>query len=164
MIQFIMITRTNWLLTALLTLFLFLPSYADAQHTMQRVLTLDEAKEILAAAEARAHQDNWTVAIAIMDAGGHLIAFSRIDGTQVGSIDVAINKAKSSILYKRPTKAFEDAMNAGNNRIPSLGGVVPFEGGIPIEHDGAVIGAIGVSGVTAEQDGVIARAGLSVLR
>lgn len=163
MIQTGLIMKSKWLFFSILSLLLVIPFQLDAQN-MQRVLTLDDAKQIIEAAEERANQDDWTVAIAVLDAGGNLIAFQRIDGTQTGSIDFAIKKAKSAILYQRPTKVFEDAMNSGNNRILGLEGAVPFEGGIPIEHNGAVIGAIGVSGVTAQQDGMIARAGLSALR
>lgn len=146
-----------------LALLLAVPNVAEAQHATTRVLTLDDARQILEAAEARAARDNWTVAIAVVDAGGHLVAFSKIDGTQVGSVYFAIDKAVSSVYYKRPTKAFEDAYQAGNTRVTSLPSAAVFEGGVPIEYNGEVIGAIGVSGVTAEQDGIIARAGLNAL-
>lgn len=149
-------------LSTLLMLFL-LPETSSAQYETTRVLTLTEAEEILDAAQARAEEDEWTVAIAIVDAGGHLLAFRRIDGTQVGSAQYAIDKAVSSVYFQRPTKAFQDGVSGGNNALLTLTGAVHLEGGIPIEYNGRVIGGIGVSGVTAQQDGVIARAGLEAL-
>jgi glc operon protein GlcG len=108
-------------------------------------------------------EDNWTVVITIIDAGGHPILLRRVDGTQIGSIEIALQKAKTAVFYKRPTKAFQDGVAAGNNGILNLPNVLPFEGGLPIMHDGAVIGGIGVSGVTAAQDGIIAQAGIDAL-
>jgi glc operon protein GlcG len=126
-------------------------------------LTLDDARRIADAAENRARQDNWSVVIAIVDGGGHLISLRRIDGVQTASIDIAIQKARTAVFYKRPTKIFQDRLSAGENAILSLPDMMPFEGGLPIVKDGIVIGAIGVSGVTAEQDGIIARAGSDAL-
>ncbi len=131
---------------------------------MVRVLTLDEALRIADAAQARAKQDEWTVAIAILDAGGHLLYFRRMDGTQIGSGGLAIDKADSSLMFQRPTKAFEDmVLKDGMVHLMNLKHVVAVEGGLPIVHDGEVIGAIGISGVTVEQDGIIATAGLAAL-
>ncbi len=154
--------RNTFFLILLAGLLLF-PSSAYTQLTESNRLTLEGAKNILEAAEARAAQDNWTVAIAIVDAGGHLLAFSRIDGTQIGSIEVALNKAKASVFYKRPTKAFQDGLQGGNTGLLTLPGFIAFEGGVPIEHNGEIIGAVGVSGVTAAQDGIIANAGIAAL-
>jgi glc operon protein GlcG len=146
-----------------LALFLLLPAGAFAQQTETRMLTLEDAKRIADAAEVRAMQDNWTVVIAVVDEGGHLLLLRRLDGTQVGSVDIAIQKAKTAVFYKRPTKAFQDGVAAGNVGILNLPNVLPFEGGIPVMHNGKAIGAIGVSGVTAQQDGIIGQAGLDAL-
>ena len=151
------------LILIILTLFVSFTTNVSAQMTQTAPLSLEEAKTILAAAEARANQDNWTVAIAIVDAGGHLLAFSRIDGTQIGSIEYAIQKAKTSVYFKRPTKAFQNGLEAGNLALLTLPNSSGHEGGVPIEHNGEVIGAIGVSGVTAQQDGIIGQAGVDAL-
>jgi glc operon protein GlcG len=145
--------------------FLLLILTADlfAQDNSVRVLTLDDAKRIADAAEARAMEDDWTVVITIVDSGGHPILLRRIDGTQIGSVEIAIQKATTAVFYKRPTKAFQDGVAAGNTGILNLPNLLPFEGGLPIMYDEAVIGGIGVSGVTAEQDGIIAQAGIDAL-
>lgn len=136
---------------------------ASAQVTDKKALTLAAAKKAMAAAEATAAQNNWTVVIALVDDGGHLVHLSRIDNTQYGSVDVAIRKAKTAAAFKRPTKVFEDAIAGGRNALLGLEGALPLEGGVPIVLDGKVIGAIGVSGVTAQQDGVVAKAGADSL-
>jgi len=126
-------------------------------------LTLDVAKQLSAAAEAEAAKNNWTVAIAIVDEAGHLVHLAKIDNTQYGSIDVAIQKAQTSAAFKRPTKVFEEAIAGGRNAIIGLKGALPLEGGLPIIHDGKVIGAIGVSGVKSTEDGQVAKAGADAL-
>ncbi len=126
-------------------------------------LTLEVAKQISAAAEAEAAKNKWPVAIAIVDEGGHLIHLAKIDNTQYGSVDVAIQKAQTSAAFKRPTKVFEDAIAGGRNAIIALKGALPLEGGVPIMHDGKVIGAIGVSGVKSTEDGQVAKAGADAL-
>lgn len=125
-------------------------------------LTLADAEKISDAAEARARQDNWNVVIVIMDAGGNLVLLRRMDGTQIGSIDVAQKKAETAVKFRRPTKVFEDGVKAGNVHIMSLG-VAAVEGGVPLMYDGQVIGSIGISGVTSAQDGIIAAAGAAAL-
>lgn len=137
-------------------------SYA-ADLATRATLTLDVAKQISAAAEAEAAKNNWTVAIAIVDEGGHLIHLAKIDNTQYGSVDVAIQKAQTSAAFKRSTKVFEDAIAGGRNAIIGLKGALPLEGGVPIIHDGKVIGAIGVSGVKSTEDGAVAKAGADAL-
>ncbi len=117
----------------------------------------------MAASKAEAAKNNWKVVIAIVDEGGHLVELSRIDDTQYGSIDIAIGKAQTSAALKRPTKAIEDAVAGGRNAILGLKGVTPLQGGLPIVVDGKVIGAIGVSGVTSQQDEQIAKAGVDAL-
>ncbi len=142
---------------------LIIPVESYAQQDMTKKLTLEDATRIADAAEERANQDDWTVVIAVVDDGGHLILLRRIDGTQLGSIDIAIEKAQTAMYYKRPTKSFQDGVAGGNTAILNLPNLLPFEGGVPITHDGQIIGAIGVSGVTAAQDGIIAEAGIEAL-
>jgi glc operon protein GlcG len=136
---------------------------AAAQLAEKKVLTLEAAKQLAAAAEAEAIKNKWTVVIAVVDDGGHLIYLQRLNGTQTGSIDVAIKKAQTAASFKRPTKVFEDAIAGGRNAIIALHGALPLEGGVPIMVDGQVIGAIGVSGVTAQQDGQVAKAGTDAI-
>lgn len=150
------------LLILLLSL-LYFPVAAHAQMADTKVLGLAEAQRMSDAAEKRARQDNWTVVIAVVDAGGHLISLRKIDGTQVGSVEVAIKKAQSAVFFKRPTKAFQEAVSQGNHSFLGLPNAIPLEGGIPIEYGGKIIGAIGVSGVTSAQDGIIAQAGMKAL-
>ena len=129
----------------------------------KKSLTLSITKKIAAAAEAYAKQKNWNVVIAIVDDGGHLIYLQRMDGVQTGSIEVAIRKAKSAAAFKRPGKMFGDAIEGGRNALLALPGALPFDGGVPIKVANQTIGAIGVSGVTGEQDGEIANAGAGSL-
>ncbi len=144
-------------------IFLMVSFDSFAQLADAKGLTLADALRISDAAEKRARQDNWNVVIAIVDAGGHLISLKRMDGTQVGSVEVAQAKAKSSVYFKRPTKVFQDAVAEGNYGITQLPNAMPVEGGLPIEHEGKVIGAIGISGVTSQQDGIIAKAAVESL-
>ncbi len=125
----------------------------------KRAITLEFAKQVAAAAEQKAGENNWPVAIAIVDDGGQLVYLARRDNTQFGSIDVAIRKAVTAAAFKRPTKVFEDAVAGGRMALLGLHGALPLEGGLPLVLDGKVIGAIGVSGVTAQQDGMVAKAG-----
>jgi uncharacterized protein GlcG (DUF336 family) len=124
-------------------------------------ISAEKAKKALAAAEAEAQKNNWNVAIAVVDTGGNLMAFSKADNVQVGSIGIARGKAETSAHYRRPTKFFEDQIAGGGAglRWLSVPGVNALEGGVPIVSDGKLIGAIGVSGVTSQQDAQIARAG-----
>jgi len=130
-----------------------------AQLATKKVLTLEAAKKIAAVAEAEAAKNKWTMVIAIVDDGGNLLFLERMDGTQLGSIEVATLKAKTSLRFKRPTKAFEDAvMKDGRSVVMTLPDVVTVEGGLPLVVDGVPIGAIGISGMTSAQDGVVAKA------
>ncbi len=128
-------------------------------------ITLDQAKAVMAGAEAEARANDWNVVIAILDAGGHLVMVQRMDNTQFGSIDVAMSKAYSAAAFRRPTKVFGDALAQGgaNLRLLKLDGASPVEGGIPIVVDGVLIGSVGVSGVTSQQDAQIAQAGIDAL-
>lgn len=129
-------------------------------------IPLAEAKRVLAAAQAEAAKNNWNVAIAIVDSGGHLVAFERTDTTQYGSVEVALEKARTSAAFRRSTKAFQDIVAAGGEglRLLKLAGSTPIEGGLPLVSGGKIVGAIGVSGVTSAQDGQIAAAGTAVLK
>ena len=127
-------------------------------------LTLDDARKICAAAETEAKRNNWAVVIAVVDDGGHLIHLLRLDNTQFGSIEVAIQKARASIAFRRPTKVWEENLADGHVRYLGLPGTLPIEGGLPIVTDGQYIGAIGVSGVRSKEDAQIAQAGLNALR
>ncbi len=134
-----------------------------AQLAERKALTLEAARKIAAAAEAEARKNNWNVVIAIVDEGGYLVYLERMDNVQIASIEIALRKARSAALFRRPTKVFEDQLAGGRQAVLALPGAMPFEGGLPIVADGQVIGAIGVSGVTAQQDGQIARAGVDAL-
>lgn len=133
------------------------------QAQSSETITLADAEKISNAAEVRARQDNWNVVIAIMDAGGNLILLRRMDGTQIGSIEVAQKKAETAVKFKRATKVFEDAVKSGSVHLLSMG-ITAVEGGLPLMQDGKVIGAIGISGVTSAQDGIIAAAGAEALK
>ena len=126
-------------------------------------LTLDDAKKITAAAEAEARHNDWAVVIAIVDDGAHLLHLLRLDDTQFGSIEVAIQKARAAIAFRRPTKVWEEHVAKGRMRYLALPGTLPIEGGLPIIVDGQFIGAIGVSGVRSNQDAQIAQAGIDAL-
>ena len=127
------------------------------------VLTLDDAKRMAAAAEAKALAEGWPVAIAVVDDGGHLICLHRLDGTQLGSVNVAIEKARTAVLFKRPTKSWEDRLAEGRVGVLNLPGLVPVEGGIPIVLEKQIVGGIGVSGVKSGEDAQVAQVGLHVL-
>jgi len=129
-------------------------------------VNLETAKKIAAPAIAEARKNNWNMAIAIVDTAGDLVYFEKMDDTQIGSVQVAQSKARSAARFKRPTKAFQDALAAGGEglRILALDGAIPVEGGIPLVSGGKVVGAIGASGGTSQRDGVVAQAGASTLK
>ena len=129
----------------------------------KHTLTLEAAKQIATAAEKFARKKGWTVVIAIVDDGGHLIYLARMDDTQIGSIDVAQAKARTALAFKRPTKIWSEGLKGGRMQILGLPGATPIEGGLPLVLKGEFLGAIGVSGVTSEQDGEIAQAGVAAL-
>jgi len=129
-------------------------------------INLEQARKVAGAAEADARNRGWPMAIAIVDTAGQLVYYLRMDNTQTGSIDVAIAKAKTGAMFRRPGKALQDAVEKGgaNLRYLVLPGAIPYEGGNPITIDGKIVGGIGVSGGTGDQDGVIATAGLSAFK
>lgn len=127
-------------------------------------INLEQADTILAAAVAESKRRQWTIACAVMDSGATLVAFRRVDGTQIASSDIAIHKARTSVKYKRPTKAFEAGIQSGNNYLLTLDDVIASRGGIPIVQGGKIIGAIGCSGGTGSQDEVVSNAGIAALK
>ena len=136
---------------------------ASAQLADKKGLTLAAAEKMMAAAKAEAAKNGWRVVIVIVDEGGHLLHLSRIDETQYGSIDIAIGKAQTSAALKRPSKAIEDVVAGGRTALLGVRGITPLQGGLPIVVGGKVIGAIGVSGVTSQQDEQVAKAGVDAL-
>ncbi|OGT01143.1 MAG: hypothetical protein A2Y51_02655 [Gallionellales bacterium RIFCSPLOWO2_02_60_31] len=127
------------------------------------VLTLEDAKRIAAAGEAEAQRNDWRVVIAIVDDGGHLLYLQRSHDTQFGSVETAIKKAHAAVAFRRPTKVSEDAVLGGRLIHLALPGVIPAEGGVPLEIDGVIVGGLGISGVRSFQDGQIAAAGVAAL-
>jgi len=134
----------------------------QAELPTKKVLTLGLAKRLVAAAEAEAKKRGATVVIAVVDDGGQLILLERLDDTQVASVEVAIGKARTAAIFRRPSKEFEDQVKNGRVSALALHGAVALQGGVPIIVDGKVIGAIGVSGETPNQDEDIAVAGAAV--
>jgi glc operon protein GlcG len=153
------------ILTVLLALSPYLNAQPQNRPSYGPAITLEQAKKVLAAAETEARKNDWNVVIAVVDTGGNLVVLQRMDDTQIASITVAQQKAWSAASYRRPTKTFEDTVAAGpaGARVLALHGAMPVEGGLPIVANGKIIGAIGVSGVTSQQDGQIASAGLAAL-
>ncbi len=127
------------------------------------ILTLDDAKRIATAAQAEALNNDWRVVIAVVDDGGHLLYLERSHDTQFGSVETAICKAHAAVAFQRPTKMSEDAVTGGRLIHLALPGVIPAEGGVPLQIDGVVVGGLGISGVRSSQDGQIAAAGVAAL-
>jgi len=140
-----------------LALPLLLSQPAKAQLPVKKVLTLEVVKKI--AAEAEAKKRGATVVIVVVDDGGHLLLLERLDDTQVASVEVGIGKARTAAIFRRPSKVFEDQVRDGRVAALALPGATPLQGGIPIEFEGKVIGAIGVSGNTPQEDEDIAKIG-----
>lgn len=143
---------------------LVLGGLAPAQQlSTKKTLNLAIAKQIVASAEKEAARNQWMMYITVVDDGGNIIFLERLDDAQLGSLEVSIEKAKTALLFRRPSKAFEDQVAAGRNGLLKLPGALPVEGGIPLMADGKVIGAIGVSGGTSQQDAQVAQAGVAAL-
>jgi len=134
----------------------------QAQLIDKTTLALDGAKKIVAAAEAKAKTEGARVVIAVVDDGGSLLVLERLDDTQVASVNVGIDKARTAAIYRRPSKVFEDQVKNGRVSALALHGAVALQGGVPIIVNGKVIGAIGVSGETPQQDEDIAMAGAAI--
>jgi uncharacterized protein GlcG (DUF336 family) len=156
--------KVRFLIFSLLISGVVLAQQAPLQYGSN--ITLEQAKKVAAASETYATGKQWSVVIAIVDTGGNLVYLQKQDGTQVGSLEVAQLKAKTANNFKRPTKAFQDGVASGgeNLRILSLPNAIAVEGGELILHDGKIIGAIGVSGLTAAQDTEVAKAGTAAIK
>jgi glc operon protein GlcG len=132
---------------------------------LKKTLTLDAARIIAAACEETARAHGWRVVIAVADDGGHALLVHRLDGTQSSSVPTAMGKARSAVAYKRPTRILEEMINKGRFSFLSAGGdPVALQGGLPIEIDGQLVGSVGVSGVKASDDEIIAQSGIDALR
>src|SRR5215468_4822988 len=128
-------------------------------------IALESAKKAAAAAVAEARKNGWTMAVAVTDPAGELVYFEKMDGTQTGSVTVAIAKSRSAALFKRPTKVFQDMLASGGAgmRVLALERAVPIEGGVPLLVGGQIVGAMGASGGSSDQDGIVAGAGAAAL-
>jgi len=129
-------------------------------------MSLDTAKKAMAAAETEATANKWPVAIAILDTTGSLIMLQKLDNTQTGSVEIAIGKARTALDFRRPSKAMQDVVAGGGAglRLLSVRNIMALEGGVPVIVDGKVVGAVGVSGATSEQDAQVATAGAAAAK
>ena len=129
-------------------------------------VNLEQAKKVIAAAQIEANKNGWPVAIAVVDNAGMLVAYERMDNTQTASVLVAIDKATTAAMWRRPSKVFQDGVAGGGAglRLLALRGVTPVDGGLPLVVDAKIIGAVGVSGVNADQDAMVAKAGADLLK
>jgi len=141
-------------------------AFAQAPKLYGPPIGVDNAKKIAAVALAEARKNNWYMVVAVVDPSGTLVYYEKMDNAQTGSADVAIDKARTASLFKRPSKAFQDMVTGGGPglRILGLRGAVPIEGGVPLVIDGKIVGAIGVSGDSSEHDGICAQAGADALK
>lgn len=128
----------------------------------KEILALEDVKRVVTAAEAEAQRHDWNVVIAVVDDGGHLMYLQR-EKVQLGSIDVAISKARTALMFRRPSRFWEDTVAAGRQGYLTLKDMLPIEGGIPLQYNGENVGAIGISGVKSSEDGQIAQAGADAL-
>jgi glc operon protein GlcG len=147
------------ILLAIFSLLFVLLASVKGDLPTKKVLTLEVAKKIAAASEAEAKKRSATVVIVVVDDGGHMLLLERLDDTQVASVEVGIGKARTAAIFRRPSKVFEDQVRDGRVAALALPGATPLQGGVPIEVDGKVIGAIGVSGNTPQEDEGIAKVG-----
>lgn len=151
---------------AVLLLLTCSPAFAQLPNPYGPAISLESARKVASAAIAEARKNNWNMAIAIVDPAGELVYFEKLDGTQAASVNIAIDKARSSARFKRPTKALQDVLATGGAglRMLALDGAVPVEGGVPILMDAKIVGAIGVSGGTSQQDGEVATTAASTVK
>ena len=159
-----MMRRLRSLLVPLLTVAILLaPASAAAQLRQVSVVGLAGAQRAIAAAEAEARKQGWSVSIAVVDPAGELVAFHRMDGAAPSSIDISRAKARTAARFRRPTKALEDAVAGGRVALTTFDGMTLVEGGVPIVVDDAIVGAVGVSGATSAQDAQVAQAGAAAV-
>ena len=149
-----------------LTLMLAGRIFAQAPNPYGPPVSAENAKKVAAAAIAEARKSNWNMVVAVVDPGGTLVYYEKMDNAQLGSADVAIEKARTAAKFKRPSKAFQDAVAGGGAglRVLRLPGAVPLEGGIPLIVEGQIVGAVGVSGDAGEHDSICAQAGVATLK
>ncbi len=140
------------------------PAAAPPPTYGQPGVTLEQAQAAAAAAVAEAKKNGWLMAVAVVSNSGFLVSFSKMDQTQFASVQIAMDKAKAAAQFRRPTKVFEDRANGGGPSVLSLHGVIASEGGVPLMRDGKVIGAIGCSGGTSQQDGLACKAGVDTIK
>jgi uncharacterized protein GlcG (DUF336 family) len=136
---------------------------AQSQLPTKPVLTLEAAKRVAAAAEAEASRNGWAVSIAVLDDSGQLLLFQRMDGAKLVATDIAIRKARTAAYFQGPTKDLEDEVAGGRTALLPIDGFMPLQGGVPLMFEGQIVGAVGVSGVTGEQDAQCALAGAAAL-
>jgi len=155
----------KWIKNSLLLLLLytFASNVPAAELPTKKILTLDAAKQVAAAAETEAKRRGSTVVIVVVDDGGHVLLLERLDDTQVASVEVGIGKARTAAIFRRPSKDFEDQVRNGRVAALALPGATPLQGGIPIVVDGKVLGAVGVSGNTPQEDEDIAKVGAAAI-
>ncbi len=129
-----------------------------------RPISLEQAQAVIHAAVAEARKRNWKMNVAVADSGGNLVAFQRMDGAMLASIQIAQHKARAAVTFRRPTKVFEDGINLMHlNYLLAFDGIIASRGGIPLIDQGDIIGAIGCSGGTDSQDEVVSKAGAAVI-
>src|SRR6478609_1438835 len=156
--------KPNLIGTAVLVLASLSSSARAAEGAERKTLTLDGAQRAIAAAVAQAHKNHAGGVIAVVDDGGNLMALERIDGTFAAGANISIGKARTALLFQKPTKFFEDLVNKGRTAMVALDGFTPLQGGVPVVVDGQIVGAVGVSGATsAQQDEELAIAGSKAL-
>ncbi len=151
---------------ALFAMFSTLSAVGQMPIPYGQAVSVENAKKAAAIALDEARKGNWKMAVAVVDTSGVLVYYEKMDNTQIGSADLAIDKARTAVRFKRPSKAFQDLVAGGGAglRILGLPGAVPIEGGIPLVIDGQIVGAIGVSGDSADHDGLCAQAGAATLK
>ncbi len=149
---------------ALFAVSLLAPNTVSAQLATTKALTADAVKAVLTAAEAKARANSWNVSIAVVDPAGDLLGFLKLDGAATGTVQIAQGKARTSARFGRPSKVYADRITENQLNFLSVDGVVALQGGLPIIVDGRVIGAVGVSGVTSQQDEEVAAAGIAAIK
>jgi uncharacterized protein GlcG (DUF336 family) len=158
----------RWLRSLLVVVMALGAQFAMAQmpNAYGSNVNVENAKKIAAAALAEARKNNWRMAVAVVDTAGYLVYYEKMENTQLASADVSIDKARSAVLYKRPTKAMQDGLAAGGAgwRLLRLRNAIPIDGGLPLLIDGKIVGAVGVSGEASDQDAQCAKAGADTLK
>jgi glc operon protein GlcG len=151
----------NIVLGLVLASCLLADAFAQMPNPYGLSISVEDAKKAAALSLAEAKKNNWSVAVAVVDPSGNLVYYEKMENTQLGSANISIDKARTAARFKRPTKAFQDALAAGGEglRVLGLEGVTPVEGGFPLLLEGKIVGGIGVSGATSAQDAQCAKAG-----